>query len=464
MSALLLAALLPLALSGSQEPTPAPGAGGSEIAARGAGVVVTVDEVEAVLLGRHGKSEQGREILQLLVKSNLLDALATREGIVVGPEDVSGRWRELDRRVREAGEAGGIEAQIEQRGITTEEFREFLRLSIVQERLTRRALGVEDDGVVSEAQQEVWLSQEIATLGLERPAPPWDDGVVARCGDVVVTTGEFSAFLRKRLPPEEIREACWHLLLQHGIERRMPDLSEEALAREVEREIARRRAKHARDYPLMSFEQRLGALGRSVDDLNSDPAVLVASLTHLWVDRTYGDDGVRKAYEDERDLFEGRFGRAARTYLLFLVAGRFVNDLNPRTFEQAEKELSDMARRIGDTNDFEALAIEFSEEQSSRKQKGAIGWLTRNDPGIPPQIREAVFDFLDTGGEVPASGRALGPVRLDSGAALLWLAAERPSPGWEVMREHVHEELRRRLVVDVMPTGAVEILLLGETR
>ena len=30
------------------------------------------------------------------------------------------------------------------------------------------------------------------------------------------------------------------------------------------------------------------------------------------------------------------------------------------------------------------------------------------------------------------------------------------------MSEHVHEELRRRFVVEVMPTGALEILIFSE--
>ena len=63
-----------------------------------------------------------------------------------------------------------------------------------------------------------------------------------------------------------------------------------------------------------------------------------------------------------------------------------------------------------------------------------------------------------TGGTIPEQGRMLGPVRLDSGCALLWASARRPSPSWEEMSERVHEELRRRLLESEMPRESVELL------
>ena len=52
---------------------------------------------------------------------------------------------------------------------------------------------------------------------------------------------------------------------------------------------------------------------------------------------------------------------------------------------------------------------------------------------------------------------SLGPIRLDTGVALLWISAERESPSWEVMSEHVHAELRRRFVERVLPGDAVQL-------
>ena len=458
----MLTLLLPLALVALQDRAPS-AAGPDAIAARGAGLSVTVAEVDALLVDRHALSPTGREALEVLLKSRLLDALARESGITVSEEDIARRWKELDLRTRETGQAGGLAQVIAARGLGADEFREFLRLALVQERLTRRALGMGPEEPVTEAQQEVWIGQAIAERGLERPVPPWTDGVAARCGTIVVSADEFAAFLRARLPREDVQEACWHLLLQRGLEKRLPDLSAEARERAVQDEMERRRAKHEREFPAMTFEQRLGALGRSLEQLQRDPSVRIAALSRLWVDRKHGEEGLRRTFEQERDLFESRYGRAADVRLLFLVAGRFVNDLVPRTFEEAERKLEDMRTRVGDVADFEGLVVRFSEETSSRKENGQLGFLTRELPAeVPEELRAAVFDFLDAGGEVGAEGAGIGPIRLDTGVALLWVSNVRPSPPWEVMKEHVHTELRRRLVVDLMPTGAMEVLLFAE--
>jgi PPIC-type peptidyl-prolyl cis-trans isomerase-like protein len=135
-----------------------------------------------------------------------------------------------------------------------------------------------------------------------------------------------------------------------------------------------------------------------------------------------------------------------------------VNDLCPRTFEDAERELERFAERCADAEEFAARAERHSEEPGTRKQRGDLGWVTRGDPRVPAPLREALFHWLDTGGVIPEHGRALGPVRLDSGAALLWVSARRASPPWEEMSEHVHEELRRRFIEEVMPLESVELL------
>ena len=61
-------------------------------------------------------------------------------------------------------------------------------------------------------------------------------------------------------------------------------------------------------------------------------------------------------------------------------------------------------------------------------------------------------------GTIPPAGRALPPVRLESGSALLWVGALRESPPWEEMSAHVHEELRRRFLRDVLGPQEVELL------
>jgi hypothetical protein len=428
------------------------GQAGDAPAARGKdGLSVARSELEELVLERYGYAETGRELLDLFLKARLLDSLAAQRGITVGEGEVTRRWQELEKRSKAGGQP--LQQEIERRNLTPEQFRDYLRLSLVQEKLTRAALGVAPGAEVSGDKQEVWLQQEIAARGLEiLPPAPGLDGILARCGEISITRAEFARFLFERLERAELEESAWHALLLRAIHECMPDLAA------GDEELARRRAKHDAEYPTISFEQRLGATGRTLDGLRRDPSVAIAALSRLWVDRTAGPEGVRRAYEAERGQFEARHGEAVRAALLFRVAGRFVNDLCPRTFEQAEEELRRLAPRLTSHDEFAAQVERLSEEPGTKKQQGDLGWVTRGDPRVPKELREALFHLLETGGTIPERGRLLGPVRLDSGCALLWASARRASPSWEEMSERVHEELRRRFVEREMPRDSVELL------
>jgi hypothetical protein len=281
---------------------------------------------------------------------------------------------------------------------------------------------------------------------------------MARCGEVTVTRAEFAAFLLERLERDDVSESAWHLLLLEAIETRMPDLAPAARERALDEEVERRRRKHAAEYPTVTFEQRLGATGRTVASLRRDPSVAIAALSRSWVDRAYGPEGVRSTYEKERELFEARYGEAVRAAMLYLVAGRFVNDLCPRTFERAEEDLRKLSARIRTRDDFVAQVARLSEEPTTKKQEGDLGWVTRGDARVPAELRHPIHHVIETGRAIPPEGRIAGPVRLQSGVALLWLSERRPSPSWEEMSERVHEELRRRFVEELMPRESVELL------
>jgi len=439
-----------------QGPTDAP-ATDSPVVATGKDLVLTRAELLPVLLQRYALSERGRELLRLELQSRVLLRLAEERGVEISDREVERRWKSLDEAVRASGDPRGLAGQIADQGLGADEFRDYLRVSMMHERLTRLALDLPPEAQVTGAQQEIWLDQEMGERGLETHAPPWTDGVIARCGDVELRAEELGLTLLRRLDPAEIRETCWHLLLAKGIERRMPDVSPEARARAADAEVERRRRRAERENPAVRFEQVLAAQGRNLEVMRNDPSVTIAALSRLWVDRTAGPDGLRATYERERAFFEGRFGKAAETHMLFLVAARYRNQLNPRTYEDAEAELARLLETVGDTADFAALATRASEEPNTRANGGDLGWVTRLDPRWPAPLREAVFAELDAGKALPATGSAVGPVRLDAGSAVLWVSAVRESPPWEQMAEHVHEELRRRFLLDVLPDTEVRM-------
>ncbi|MEM7306044.1 MAG: peptidylprolyl isomerase [Planctomycetota bacterium] len=430
----------------------------SRIAARAGEQVLAMEELETLLLQRHAFSEDGRDILRHLVQTRMIEYLGDAGDVRVGQGEINRLWDQLDRDAKKAGVSGGMAAELKRTGMTPEEFRELLRLQILQQVLTRRALGLADDASVSGEQMAVWIDAEIQKRKLEVKNPPWDDGVVAVCGEVKVTVRELAGLLTQHLGTKDVRDASFHLLLLRGIRARMPDLSGEAHERAIDSEMASRRREVEGDAAFggLSFESLLGAQGMTVESLRRDPSVAIAALSNLWIDRTYDQAGLREAYDAERAFFEDRYGEAVQLHALFLRGAKFKNKWNPRTFEEAEAELNALKPRLTDRERFIEHARSLSEDPRSKASGGELGWVTRGDDQAPPSIRDAAFNHLGTGGEIPAGGLLLGPVRLENGLVLLWLSARRDSPDWAGMSGYVRQELRRRFLTDVLAQEDVQ--------
>lgn len=428
-----------------------------EVAARAGQETLTRAELERLLLERHAFSPDGREILRHLVQTRMIDHLGEEAGVKVGQKEINALWDQLDRDARKSGMDGGMAEELKRTGMTAEEFRELLRLQILQQVLTRRSLGLKADAAVTGDQMAVWIDSEIEQRGLQVMTPPWADGVIAHCGDVPLLVRDFGSLLAQHLPEDEVDEAAYHALLLRGIERRMPDLSPETRAAALEREFERRRAEVEGDaaFKGLSFEDLLGAQGMTLEGLRRDPALAIAALSDLWMERTYDEEALRKAYEAERAEFEARYGEAARAHAIFLRGAKFRNKWNPRTFEEAQAELEGLKARLTDLPSFVEAARAMSEDPRSKAAGGELGWITRGGEGAPPSVREAVFTRLGTGAALPEGGELIGPVRLENGVTLLWLSERRSAPDWADMRIQVRQELRRRFLAEVVSAEEV---------
>ena len=425
---------------------------GEGIAAKAADLVLSFDQLDALLLDRYGGAPEGLEALGELVDRAIIQSLAESEGLEVGEAEVNERWLELDRATRDEGVAGGLREYLEQSGVDPEEFRRLLRLSLVQEVLARRALGIPDGDPVTAEQQTAWLDTLIEVRGLETVPRPWPEGIAARCGDLVVTTDELVREVRGRLPDDTLRTACFELLLERRVLERMPDLNAETIERAVDAEIARRKAQAEAnpEYGGLGYSQLLAARGLTLDVVRRDSAVRAAALSHLWVERGFDQDELRAVYESERSEFDGRFGEGVAVARIQLVAGERKNTLVPRTYEEAEDELTALRARIGGTEDFLRLAAELNEKAGARGQDSEVGVVTRLAGGLPAPLRAAVFEVLDQDpGDV--SGRVLGPFRVQGAVLLVCLGARRPAPTWEEMSSLVARDLRRRFLDESLP-------------
>ena len=177
----------------------------------------------------------------------------------------------------------------------------------------------------------------------------------------------------------------------------------------------------------------------------------IASLAHLWVDRTYGDEGLRARYDAERARYDERYGEALRGRILPLRAAQLPNPLNPRTFEEAEAYLAGLVEFATSEEAFvELVGVHSDDAEAPRhRRRSWAGSRAAPRPRPRPCARRCSAGLVDAPpGEsrLPSGGVLVGPVRMPATVALVWLSEWRPTPGWDEMAEHVHRELRKEFI------------------
>lgn len=427
----------------------------------GPAAVITRDQLDDVLIWREGRSPAGQEAFAELLQLLVVEAMGDEAGIVIGAEEMAERRRELDDEVRNGGVPGGIDELIEMQGTTEAEFMRYLRLSMISERLARKALGLDDDTPIAAEDQQAWLAQAIQSRETVQMEHPWSDGVVAKSGGVAITREDFAAHLRQQMPDEDVREACYMILLERAVLARMPELGEAGVEAALDREIERRRAAMESDpqYGGATYENMLDARGLSIEAVRRDPAIRAAAFAHEAVDRAFDGDGLKEEYRADQQRYDAKYGDAVQVYVLYKAASDDPDNPLLPPAKVVMEDLAAMAEKIESRQEFlRALDIQ-SEDARSRENGGLLGIVARHGEGdgFEP-LRAAAFAAIDASPDT-YQDQVLGPVRLENGCVLFMLGQRRPAPSWDQMREAVHGELRAKFLVESLRPEQVDLLL-----
>ncbi len=453
-----LAPCLPRALSAQGVPR-VPETDDEAVAARGPGIELKWKDLDDVLVLRHAMSQAGREALRHLAETHLVESSARTAGIAVDDAAVQARYRELESKWSASGQTTPFEKTIQAARLTEAEFRYFLKTGMLQEELTRRALGLGPGAEVSSDQMRLWTQEAFTEREYTELPPPWTDGVVARATSFTVGLAEFVRYLRRRMEPEDLRTDCYQLMLYRKVRARLPDVAPAKVDEYVQQELARRR-REALTNPRnkgLTFEKLMAAQGIMMDSLPRDPGVQVSALSKLWIDRAYDAEQLKRSYQDERQFYDDQFGEAIPVWMHFLRAAQFTNQFNPRTFGEAERELARAAAGCKTLEDFQKLVRQSSEDAGTRESGGELGYLTAATPRVPAEVKNEVKKRLAeaaTPAQIAGEG-LVGPLRTPTGCVLLWLGPRRAAPTWEVMAGYVQRELRQRFLEEALPRASV---------
>ena len=243
---------------------------------------------------------------------------------------------------------------------------------------------------------------------------PVDPAVLARVGNSVITTNDFQqeiAYRRQWSQPLPAKEA----LLEEMILQRA--LAQQAVAAGLEQDAEVRRAHQ---------NSLIGKL-RETQLQPRIKAIVVAP------------EEVRQAYE--REL--ARYSRPAqmRLALLYLKTDRLASDERVTELSAQLARAREKAIQLpAETRGFGALAIENSEDQTSRYKGGDIGWWNQGEPTRWPSA------VLAAGFALPHNGDISPVVRASDG---LYLVRRTDARNAQVTAfEEVRESIRRRLLAE----------------
>ena len=412
---------------------------------------ISFAELDQLLLDRHALGPVAKDALDFLSQSALIDHLGGEAGITVTDEQVRARFDELDRRTREQGIEGGLRGHMERSGVDPDDFMAALRDQLVLAELTRRALGLPKGEPVPEYDQQIWLDQQMTERELQRYARPWEDGVVARLGEVEIRAADLAVRLRDTLGTTKLRDALFQLMLAKRIEGECAGVDAAVRRAAVDAEIERRRQETAANpaYQGVSLEALLKAQGLDPDRYHMDPAVRIAGLSTLLIDTRYAGARLEEAYRAEQEWFDDRYGESVRAMIIYAVATDTPDEIVKFTRETARERLREIASTLDSEPAFTATAAQLSQDATNGLTASDLGTVHRVDERLDGEISEVVFRLHEQGVRGVSE-----PIEMSTGVGLYYIGQHRPTPDFAGMRDAVHTELRRRLLVGLIPSEA----------
>lgn len=436
---------------------------------------VMYDELDALLLARHGKRAEGQDVLTRLLNMTVLRKLADEAGVQISSTMVDARIAELDERLRAEGMAGGIAEALATSDIDPKVFRDTLAVSLAQEELARIALEIPAGKRPDEGAQRAWMDEVMAARTEELicdPFPTTPGSVVARSNEVEITLEPFLEHLRDELPRAFVEQTCAQMILMKRMRIEAGEIPDAVWKEALGLELGRRAERHAADPQMagITYEQLLDAQGLSLEKISRDPAVVVTALTSVlsWREaeaaakeagatwetaEAQRDAGRRVLYEREKEVFDGYYGERLHLRACLLRAVEVPNELVPRSIEDAHSYLKRLAPGIPDEEGFQLIVGKISEDTGAKETGGELGWFGRADGRLPEVVRKLAFDYWAENG---APGVA-GPIDVVGGVALFWVGPHEPAPEWPVLSQAVQSELQARILRRTMPEAGIQI-------
>lgn len=404
------------------------------------------DKNFAEFLGRTFKNKElGNDALRHLLQIQLVELEADRRSLTVPPELLEERVEEA----RNAADAEGYELEklVVSRGLTMKRFRKLLGDSVLHEMMARQDLGLKRGEAIDSTQLQQWTDERLNDL-MERAAIA-PEAFAIHASPYIVTTLELGKVIADILSPQRKQEYLEQLVL----EAYMPTwakanqviLTDDILEAEIE--WRRRRVTENPAYGGATYEGLLQTQGATLESVRQGTELRLVGLLRLYSREVYGDAWFDALDEDARARLEGEYGTKRKVSWMMIRAVEEKRTEIDLDFAGAAKELDNHAARAQNATQFAQIAERYSEDETSRKRAGELGWISRESTAgvVDPALAANAF-------RAPI-GSAYGPFRVSGGMALCWVHEERDPISEEAFRDEVrrgrHIELRKRVLESI---------------
>jgi parvulin-like peptidyl-prolyl isomerase len=265
------------------------------------------------------------------------------------------------------------------------------------------------------------------------------DTVMAEVNGVKITYGELEKNVREQIPnvtghgtisPARLRERALEMLEEmitdELVLQEAKRLHLSVDAKQVDAELKRQRARFASEEKYQdALKQR--HLTEKLYRQRLERAVLIQQvITHEVTDKvTVTDDDLAAYYRDHRDKFQ-----IPMQYRLRLLLVSVDPSATPDDWEQARKRTLDFKNRGSKSEDFAALARQFSGDAETRSKGGDTGLIHHGQLGLT-DVEDAV--------EPLKPGEITDPVRTIYGFYLARVEEKRPG------RQQTFDEVNKPL-------------------
>jgi hypothetical protein len=411
---------------------------------------VTWRELWIELARRHRGKELGTQARAFLLQSALVQRESERRNLSVPERAIEARLEMIRKQLRSQGLE--LRNYLGQMGLSVEQFRETTRSSLLANELVRQDLGLPSSAPVQEKDLSLWIDEMRKHYEIIEDPAKLEADVALRIDKTTIGLARLGEIMLRKLQVNDRQEILEQMVAYRLLDQKARKLEIRISQQDLDSELARRKAEIAANPSYarlgVDFAGLLQAQGRSVHDFVQGEVFRAQVYMRVLAAKLFPAERLDQELATRREHWLGRYGKTRQCYRLVILGSDAAAAQGGRSAKEALEIITGIAGQIHDEQDFIRAAQQWSDEASTRKTGGKLGWQPRITAQIPGVFMERAFEL-----EI---GKLSEPFAIRGGYALALVTAERPAPDEEQLRARIRRALMQAQVRSWLEASKLE--------